>query len=387
MKQLLEEVLRDTDRHAAAELRQMLQAEMAKPPESRDYDKIRSLSEACCDVMGVRKMAEASAAYGIRSVRDRIEGKANEAACETYIVKEVKPNYLLHFLTAAAACLVVGVGIAGGGLLLRNSAQQVPAPLPDLSATSETTPMEPTQTEISTTPVIVPEATSNTTAPAETTPPETVYDPAEVLPQATEPPVPQSISTSAGNAEPEQAVPVQTDAPMQTDAPETVTENVTETVTEAAPESTEPPTEGTAEAIPQPTPPLETEPYTRLLKLRYELGWIPDGYTLTSTDYDLNDDYEIRILTYTGDNGTVVFRQRTRNAPPLSPYETGELPEDYTTTNIRIGPFSGQLVQGSEDCALTWDVGEYLFTLTGTNADDLTRAAHALRISTNSSTK
>ena len=367
MKQLLEQVLQDTDRHAAAELRQMLQAEMAKPPEERDYDRIKALSEACCEVMGVRRSAEASAATGIRRIRAHQSEAIPEAECETYLVEEVRPQLWQPIVSAAAACLIIAFTVAGGGVLLREqSAQNVPAPQPE---PSESNPQETAVTSVETVPVYVPIETAETAetaaAPVETAPPMTVVVTENAAPSAPEP----------AQTAPAVSPATQTTAFVQTQATETQTETVTETLpvmTETTPAETEP--------LPEPTLPLETAPTTRLLKLKYELGWVPEGYVLTDTAYDLQEDYEVRTLTYQSDADTIVFRQRTRNAPPLAPFETDESTGDYTVSSIRIGPYTGYLAEGDAGCTMTWDVGEYLFTLTGPDANDLKRAALMLCI-------
>ena len=375
MKQLLQQLGQDSRRHAAEELRQRLDAEMAKPAEQRDYALIEDLSAACCELMGVRRSAEASVPQGIQAVLDRVNGREPEEAeeIESGVVEIVKPSFW-RFIPVAAACLMLTAGVIGGGMLLRmDPGEKLPAPQPDASEnfTLETQ----AQTEGFTVPVAVPLETDPATEAMtmETVMPETV-----LVTDATAP----TESHAAPKSEPQSTQAAVTPATQTTTAP-------------LPPDPTEPMTETTTETIPAPTEPeerptepaTENKPTTRLIKLNYELGWIPEGYALTSEELEQADDYEIRILTYTSDAGTIMFRQRTRNAPPLAPYETDELPEDCTMQNIRIGPYTGYLAQDSSGCTLTWDVGEYLFTLTGDDADELQKASLMLRIRRSSKTE
>ncbi|MCR4646709.1 MAG: DUF4367 domain-containing protein [Oscillospiraceae bacterium] len=375
MKQRMQQLGQDSRRHATEELRQRLDAEMAKPAEQRDYALIEDLSAACCEMMGIREAAEASVPQGIQAVLDRVNGRGPEAQSETFIVETVKPSFW-RCIPALAACLMLMAGALGGVMLLRmDPGEKLPAPQPDASENYTLETQAPT--EGFTVPVAVPVETDPATEAMtmETAPPETV-----LVTDATAP----TESHAAPEPEPQHTQAAVTPVQQTTTAP-------------LPPDPTEPMTETTTETIPAPTEPQPEEhptepatdhkPTTRLIKLNYELGWIPEGYALTSEELEQADDYEIRILTYTSDAGTIMFRQRTRNAPPLAPYETDELPEDCTMQNIRIGPYTGYLAQDSSGCTLTWDVGEYLFTLTGDNADDLQKASLMLRIGRSSKTE
>lgn len=376
MKELLKQALRDTDRNAAAELRQMLEAEMQRPTEERDYNRIRALSEACCEMMGAKPSAE----RGIQAVRARLQNGSVEAESETYVVDVKSPVPRFRILTTAAACIVLALGFIGGSTLLRNqTADQIPAPQPDHT---DTTPVSTEQTTVYTI------ATSPVTLP--------VVVQTEIVPEAGgEDAIPVTEMREETHAEtapaisPDRPDPVRTDPPAQTtETTLTVTEPPTEMPSPSEAPDTSPDAypgfsddqweaDGTpyASIVPQ-----ESEETARHLKLLYALGWVPDGYQLIDTV----DDTETRTLTYSDGSHTLTLLQRTHYAPPLEPFETGYCPADYTVTAVRVSRYSGWLAQRTdgEECVLTWDVGDYLFTLTGNDPEVLRTAALALYITT-----
>ena len=170
MKQLLEKALQDTDSRAAVDLRQRLEDEMRKPEEQRDYALIRELSEACCEMMHVRSDVEAASARGIQAVLERLDGSEPEEESVTSVAETVRPS-LLRFVPAIAACIVVVLGIVGGGILWRIAPEEH-LPVTEPEASEQVASETQQQTEDVTEPAVVPvNPVATAEDPTETAPP------------------------------------------------------------------------------------------------------------------------------------------------------------------------------------------------------------------------
>lgn len=382
---LLNKVLADRnfELHAADAIQRMLDEEMQKPEAERDYDRIAVLSRDCCKLMGKRKDAEHLAAHGIRTVKRRIAHKEfPEELTETFTVEQQTSAEWYRSFLAAAACVMLCVGFAGGAYLLRRPADSIL----HVQITEEETTEETTMA----TAVTVVE-TVNVTLPAVVT---IIDTQATDLPEPVVSPDVTAVQAPATQAAP----PAETE--KRTQAVPAATETVTETVIPPtdAPETTEAPAnpyelgEIPGYAISQWEEngvqyacilPQEAESAATRIKLRYSLGWIPEGYEFLNSETDPSAEYGRRVTTYTSASGSLILTQRTRNAPGLEPFETRFRTEDYAVTPVNIGQYPGWLAVSRTyegDCTLTWDVGEYLFTLSGSDTAALQRAAIELKV-------
>lgn len=73
-KNLAEKLLADSgfERRAVSEIEKMIDAEMSKPEKDRDYDKIRELTSAYCEITGAdRRLSEYTADKMLSEIRER----------------------------------------------------------------------------------------------------------------------------------------------------------------------------------------------------------------------------------------------------------------------------------------------------------------------------